>query len=50
MHVGVHDAPDAMVLVSPHVAEFATVGSVHGFGLHDSSEPRSLRGSGHGYQ
>ena len=34
MHVGVHDAPDAMVLVSPHVAEFATVGSVQGSGLH----------------
>jgi len=34
MHVGVHDAPDAMVLASPHVAEFATVGSVQGSGLH----------------
>jgi hypothetical protein len=33
-HIGVHDAPDAMLLPSPHIAEFATVGSVHGSGLH----------------
>lgn len=34
-HDGTHDAPEATVpLPSPHVAEFATVGNVHGFGLH----------------
>lgn len=34
MHVGVHDTPDAMLVPSPHVAEFETVGSVHGSGSH----------------
>ena len=34
--VGVHDAPDAMEVPSPHVAEFETVGSVQGLGLHEN--------------
>ena len=34
MHVGAHDTPDAMLVPSPHVAEFETVGSVHGSGSH----------------
>lgn len=34
MHVGVHDAPDAIVRPVPHVAELVTVGSVQGSGLH----------------
>jgi hypothetical protein len=35
-HVGAHDAPDAMVTFPspPHVAEFETVGSVQGSGVH----------------
>jgi hypothetical protein len=34
MHVGAHDAPDAINVPSPHIAEFVTVGSVHKSGLH----------------
>ena len=34
LHAGAHVDPDASVVPSPQVIEFATVGSVQGLGLH----------------
>jgi hypothetical protein len=33
-HAGVQEPPDATVVPAPHIAEFATVGSVHASALH----------------